>query len=186
VLVRVWQKNERIFRCVVRTILPDLTSVEDILQEAFSRVLQAETRFENERDAFNFLRKTVVTTSIDHYRYRRRQKRLLESGSASSDFVSDNSASPLDRLLYLEETKRRKSRLEQVRQVLQRLPREQQEAIQIIFGKNGKKIRDVCEEAGIPYSTVRSRMLRGVDEIRRQLRRKGHLRQSERSVDESM
>ena len=53
------------------------------------------------------------------------------------------------------------------------LPSVQREALEFAFNGNHQKLRDVCREKGIPYSTVRSRVTVGIDRIRRRLEAKG-------------
>ncbi len=63
--------------------------------------------------------------------------------------------------------------LKEVRKTLGELPPEQREAIDIAFNRNHRKIKDICTEKAIPYSTIRSRVTAGIDHIRRQLTVKG-------------
>jgi DNA-directed RNA polymerase specialized sigma24 family protein len=59
--------------------------------------------------------------------------------------------------------------LKEVRKTLGKLSPEQREAIDIAFNRHHRKIKDICTEKGIPYSTIRSRVTAGLDHIRRQL-----------------
>ena len=52
--------------------------------------------------------------------------------------------------------------------------------VDITFNRNHQKIKDLCKEKGIPYSTVRSRMTAGIDRIRRRLQAKGIYRAVEK------
>jgi len=72
-----------------------------------------------------------------------------------------------------EKDEAKKSILKEVRKTLGELPPEQREAIDIAFNRNHRKIKDICTEKGIPYSTIRSRVTAGIDHIRRQLTVKG-------------
>ena len=41
------------------------------------------------------------------------------------------------------------------------------------FNGSPRKLREVCREKGIPYSTVRSQITAGIDRIRRRLKARG-------------
>lgn len=153
--------------------------VEDVLQEAFVRGLASGRAFGGERETLNFLNRVVINTAIDFYRKRRRYERFFQGDSheltrlqseGQPNLETRSQDDPLDRLVLRERQGMRTSLLEQVRQVLGQLPDTQREAIELLFNRNGKSLREVCAEAGIPYSTARSRMLVGIDRIRTQLR----------------
>ena len=114
----------------------------------------------------------VLNTSIDHYRcLRRRNAYSLNPGNLSS--LSSSAPNPLNLLIEKEKGEVKNSILKEVRKTLGELPPEQREAIDIAFNRNHRKIKDICTEKGIPYSTIRSRVTAGIDHIRRQLTVKG-------------
>ena len=73
-LERLWRKNQAIFRSLIRNILMDPSGVEDVLQEAFVKLLECNKHFSTQNEAYNYIRKVVLNTSIDHFRSLRRQK----------------------------------------------------------------------------------------------------------------
>ncbi len=171
-LEELWRKNQAILRSLIRNILIDPSSVDDVLQEAFVKLLESNKHFSNSNEAYNYMRKVVLNTSIDYYRcLRRRNAYSLNSGNPSS--LSSDAPNPLNLLIEREKGEVRNSLLKEVRKTLGELPPEQREAIDIAFNRNHRKIKDICTEKGIPYSTIRSRVTAGVDHIRRQLTVKG-------------
>jgi RNA polymerase sigma factor (sigma-70 family) len=167
-LERLWRKNQAILRSLIRNILIDPSSVDDVLQEAFVKLLESNKHFSSPNEAYNYMRKVVLNTSIDHYRcLRRRNAYSLHPGHLSSQ--SSNVPNPLNLLIEKESVEVKNSILKEVRKTLAELPPEQREAIDIAFNRNRRKIKDICTEKGIPYSTIRSRVTAGIDHIRRQL-----------------
>jgi len=146
--------------------------VDDVLQEAFIKLLESNKRFSNKNEAYNYMRKVVLNTSIDHYRCRRRRNAYsLNPGNPAS--LSSSAPNPLNLLIENERDEVKNSILKEVRKTLGKLPPEQKEAIDIAFNRNHRKIKDICTERAIPYSTIRSRVTAGIDHIRRQLTLKG-------------
>ncbi|MEE8460896.1 MAG: RNA polymerase sigma factor [Acidobacteriota bacterium] len=171
-LERLWHKNQAILRSLVRNILLDPSSVDDVLQEAFIKLLESNKHFSNKNEAYNYMRKVVFNTSIDHYRCRRRRNAYsLSPGNPAS--LSSSAPNPLNLLIENERDEVKNSILKEVRKTLGKLPPEQKEAIDIAFNRNHRKIKDICTERAIPYSTIRSRVTAGIDHIRRQLTLKG-------------
>ncbi len=150
-LERLWRKNQAILRSLIRNILIDPSSVDDVLQEAFVKLLESNKHFSNPNEAYNYMRKVVLNTSIDHYRcLRRRNAYSLNPGNPSS--LSSNAPNPLNLLIEKEKGEVNNSLLKEVRKTLGALPPEQREAIDIAFNRNHRKIKDICTERGIPYS----------------------------------
>lgn len=174
-LDRIWQKNLRVLRKLAAEILADQSAVEDVVQDALARVLSHRRTFQSEHEAFSFLRRTVLNTTIDYYRYRSRRGTRFYTEYASSirETTSEHSSDPFEQLVRSEKNRRREELLQQIRLAIQNLPRRQQEAIEIVFLNEGKPIKEACREKGLSYSTVRSRMQAGLDRIRKQLKQKG-------------
>ncbi|MCH7805045.1 MAG: RNA polymerase sigma factor [Acidobacteria bacterium] len=171
-LERLWHKNQAILRSLVRNILVDPSSVDDVLQESFIKLLNSNKQFFNQNEAYNYMRKVVLNTTIDHYRcLRRRNAYSLNSGNPYP--LSSSAPNPLNLLIEKEKDEVRNSILKEVRKTLGKLPPEQREAIDIAFNRNHRKIKDICTEKAIPYSTIRSRVTAAIDQIRRQLTVKG-------------
>lgn len=167
-LVRLWERNRAILRSLVRTVLFDHSLIDDVLQEAFARLLKRNRTFPSERETYNYMRRVVLNTAIDFYRQRNRAR------LCAREFYSPADAStPLDLLIREEQENLHVSVLAEVLKALESLPLEQREAIELFFRRDGRRIKEICEKMKIPYSTLRSRMLAGIDAIRKELKEKG-------------
>jgi len=176
-LKRIWQERLRSLRAVAFTVLTDPAAVEDVLQETFTRVFQRGRAFQTEDEAFNYLRRAVINNSIDAFRKQQRNLkrfRQREYQGESPEIADSQTIDPLE-ILIREENHVLQNRLAmEVRRAVGKLPQPQREAIRLFFGKNSRQnVKEVCRRKGIPYSTVRSRMLKGIDNIRRQLQLRG-------------
>ena len=173
-LERLWDKNQAILRSIVLNILIDPSGADDVLQDAYAKVFRSKKHFSTQDEAYNYIRKTVVHTCIDYYRSFRRRTALFVN---SRDFANlphiYNQADPLTQLVEKEKGEVQVAFLEEVRKTMAELPPLQREALEIAFNGNQQKLREVCREKGIPYSTVRSRVTAGIEQIRRKLRAKG-------------
>ena len=162
---------------MVRSVLLDQSSIEDVLQEAFTRVLQSRKHFSDQQEAFHYLRRTVLTTTIDVYRRSKRQTSKISDSprpAEKSIHAVRGRPDPLELLILKEEAEERRQLINHVRSAVNSLPKAQREAIELFFNRSKRvRLKDICQDSGIPYSTLRSRMIRGVDTIRLYLCRKG-------------
>ena len=173
-LERLWDKNQAILRSIVLSILIDPSGTDDVLQEAYAKVLRSGKHFSTQDEAYNYIRKTVLHTCIDYYRSFKRRSALFVNSRDPADLPDAyNQADPLARLMEKEKSEVHSTILEEVRKTMAELPAVQRKALEIAFNGHHRKLRDVCREKGIPYSTVRSRVTAGIDRIRRQLKAKG-------------
>ncbi len=173
-LERIWDRNQAIFRSIVLNILIDRSAVDDVLQEAYAKVLRSRKDFSTQEEAYNYIRKTVVHTCIDTYRsFRRRNALFVQPHELANLPHGDGQADPLTRLMEMEKGEAQSTVLEEVKKTMLELPQVQREALEIAFNGSPRKLRAVCREKGIPYSTVRSRITAGIDRIRRRLKARG-------------
>jgi len=174
-LERVWQKKYTALRSIVRSFLFDDARVEDILQDALSQVLASGRSFPDELETYRYLRRSVFNASIDHYRASRRRIYLPlpeERGDVTLP-IPTGASDPLTLLLQKERRSLKHAVLTEIAVAMSDLPGVQQEAIWMIMGPREMKLKDLCRIKGIPYSTLRSRMLAGVERLRRRLRTRG-------------
>ncbi len=173
-LERIWCDKQTVFRSIVLRVLLDPSRVDDILQEAFAHVLASGKAFPSEADAYRYIRRVVFNTTIDYYRA---SKRAVDCFSTEAIFVysepRSSQPSPLTTLLKNEFATSRSELLEEIARALTDLPPDQREAIQLILGPRRRKLNEMCREAGVPYSTLRSRMIAGLERIREKLKVKG-------------
>ena len=174
-LERVWQKKYIALRAIVRGFLFDDARVEDILQDALSQVLASGRSFPDELETYRYLRRSVFNTSIDHYRASRRRV-FVPLPEEPRDVTRPAQTGPADPLTLLLQQERQSLRRVIIREIaldMSDLPGVQQEAIRMIMGPREMKLKDLCRMKGIPYSTLRSRMLAGVERLRRRLKTRG-------------
>lgn len=170
-LERIWQRNQAVLRSIVRNVLIDSSHVEDILQEAFAKVLRQNKSFSTEQEAYNYIRRAVLNTTIDHYRSHKRWKaRFMHFSEAALRPGGDSQAGPLTLLIHSEERQLKDRIISELRRSLKDLPPQLKEAIDIFFFRDCGKIKEVCKERGIPYSTLRSRAVAAIDQIRNRLK----------------
>ncbi len=173
-LERIWHEKRAVFRSIALRMLLDPSRVDDILQEAFAHVLASGRSFPSEADAYRYMRRVVSNTTIDHYRA---SKRAVDRFSTETIFVYSEPRSsqpgPLTTLLKNEFARSRSELLEEVARALTDLPPDQREAILLILGPRPRKLTEICREMGVPYSTLRSRMIAGLQRIRKKLKVKG-------------
>jgi RNA polymerase sigma factor (sigma-70 family) len=158
-LTEIWKEKQKAFRAIARTVLLDQSSIDDVLQEAFARVLQSRKKFSDRREAFNYLRKTVLTTTIDLYRSSKRYNSRVLGSRSLPEFPSSilrSEPDPLRLLIRREQTEQYFYLVDRVRNAMAKLPPPQREAIELFFGRSReKRLKDICRESGIPYSTLR-------------------------------
>ncbi|HSR68348.1 MAG TPA: RNA polymerase sigma factor [Acidobacteriota bacterium] len=167
-LEQLWQEHEAVFRKVVRTMVADSSSSDDVMQESYLRLLSRSSPVE---PTFPYLRRVLVNVSLDHYRRRgRRCRHLLHIRAAQ---VPDPVPTPLTLLLEREEEDLRLRVIEEIRRVSSALPPDLSFALGVYFGPRRRSIREICRRCGLPYSTLRSRLLAALRHLRMHLRRKG-------------
>lgn len=156
---------------MVSAVLPTSQYVDDVLQEAFARVLKSKRRFASYADAYKYVHASVLTTAIDGYRRLKRNQRFFLACDVRNVYrPSSVHADPLDLLLLAEEADRKSALMAEIQAAIKALKPEQQQAIHAFFGKRRQaSLKEYCMDSGVSYSTLRSRMLQGIDRIREQL-----------------
>jgi RNA polymerase sigma factor (sigma-70 family) len=168
VLVQVWLRNQGLFRSLVRKMLFESNSVEDVLHDAFVQVLRSKRKFSSERDAFNYLRKTVINATIDQYRRLKRSCNVVDCYPIPP--VIDASEDPLSTMIREEAEAQQLELLSLLERLVQELSPEQRSAIDLFFGQSPeKKLKTICQESGIPYSTLRGRLSSAISRLRSRL-----------------
>ncbi|MEE8584213.1 MAG: RNA polymerase sigma factor [Acidobacteriota bacterium] len=168
-LERLWKENERTLRTVVSTVFRDETLIDDVMQEAYLRILRFGSSSRSSGEAYRFIRKVVWSTTVDLYRRRRIKKETVLSRYPP---ISPP-PSPLATLVRIEESCLRMLVWSEIDQAIQELPPKLQVALDCYYGTESQPIQDACMELGLSYSTLRSRMLAALERIRRRLKKKG-------------
>jgi len=174
VLEQIWRQNQAVLRSIIRNVLQDSSCIDDVLQDSFAKLIRSKKEFSTPEETYQYIRKTVLNTSIDYYRdLKRRGFHLTVSAESEPYLLTSDHPNPLAKLMEGEKAGVERTVLRELEKAMKELTREQREAIDILFNRNHKKIKDICRERGIPYSTVRSRVTAGIDRLRRVLRAKG-------------
>ena len=130
----------------------DRTLAEDLVQDAFVKVLGRFQDIRN-RDAFWwYLRRTIVNLSTSYFRRRRVERSWLERQNPPE-------AAPLPHDL---------GERERLRDALMSLRPEQRAAVVLRFYED-LSLADTAEALGMPVGTVKSTVSRGLDRLREQL-----------------
>lgn len=130
----------------------DRALAEDLVQDAFVRVLGRFHDLRN-RDAFWwYLRRTIVNLSTSHFRRRRVERAWLERQRPEEEVPAPHDLGERERL----------------RMALMRLRPEQRAAIVLRFYEDLSEA-DTAEALGMPLGTVKSTVSRGIERLRREL-----------------
>jgi len=166
-LAEIWERNKSILQGIVRTILLDHSVVDDVLQDAFTQVLSASPELEDEQQAYNYARRAVINTAINHYRRCRRDLTLIHTLKEQQNEIDERT--PLVMMMESEHEQVESAIMREMGPALSRLNLDRREALDLVF-KRREKLKEICREKGIPYTTLRSRFLSAVDQIRKHLR----------------
>ncbi|MBI2822602.1 MAG: RNA polymerase sigma factor [Acidobacteria bacterium] len=167
-----WSTHRRLFNHIALAIVRHADVVEEVVQEAFRRALRSNLDTDKRDEALLYVKRIVTNTSIDYYH--RRRKQGVEEELERVDYRTGSpDASPLDQLLHSEREDLNRRRLRQIMEEIQRLPREQRFAIEtLVLAESPPSLTALSRSTGIPISTLRSRVILGLDRIRKNLRKK--------------
>lgn len=168
-LVELWLEKQPALVALAVAVLGDRGRVDDVMQEAFTRVYRNGRSFRDSGEAFRYLRAVVINTAIDDYR---RHRRYLDTFRVPDGEPRDegDASTPLQILLRKEGAGYRSRLMKRLRAGLERLDPEEREAIEIFFGPRHRPLNEYCREHGTSYSVLRRRMQRAIDRLRSQFR----------------
>lgn len=143
----------------------------DLTQETFLHALKAIKSFRGESDLKTWLFRIAVNESRNRFRWwkRRRRENTISLDAATgegktplSETFSSGSASPEENVL-------RDERGNRLREALQSLPEIFREAV-VLCDVEGLSYEQIAVSLGINIGTVKSRIARGREELRRKLK----------------
>jgi len=142
---------------------------DELTQEIFLHLLKALASFDSSGSLPAWIQRVARNYAIDHYRRRRRERSLVQSGEVFEDamrHVRDTTESsdphrPLER----------KALASWLRETLDRLPVELGQAV-ILRDLQGMSYEEMAKALKVPLGTVKSRINRGRVELARRLRRR--------------
>lgn len=156
-LARLYDRYSRLLYSLILAILKDPRDAEEVLQEVFLQVWKLAARYESRRGSvYRWLVTLARSRAIDSTRSRNfARRREMETTLDRLDREIDFSqTSQLDAVLMLE-------RAEVVREVLARIPPEQQQVMRLAYFL-GYTQSEIARKFEIPLGTVKSRMRQGL------------------------
>lgn len=151
--------HHRLYRFLFR-LAQDPATADDLFQQTWLRVMEKIHRYE-ERSSFDtWLFSVAHNLAIDHLR---RQRNISlnepdESGEARIERLAAGGADPLEQLLESE-------RGAILAAAVSQLPAIHREVVSLRF-EEGMRLDQIAEVAGVPLSTVKSRLHRALESLR--------------------
>ncbi len=152
-------------------ITGDTTEAADLTQETFTRVLRSIKQFRGDSDIKTWLFRIAINESRNRFRWWKRRKKGLtisledpigNTDTSIADTLSDGSRNPEELTLEHERETALKSALMDLPQIFR-------EAV-ILCDIEGFTYEETAETLGIRIGTVKSRISRGREELRRILK----------------
>jgi RNA polymerase sigma-70 factor (ECF subfamily) len=138
----------------------------DVAQEAFLKAYRALPAFKREARFSSWLYQ--IATNLCRDRLRRRKTRAtvsLDELAEAGPVLVESGPGAHDQLLL-------RDRAHAVRRAIHALPEEQREVL-ILKEYQGLTFLEIAQALGLPVSTVKTRLYRGLGQLRLQLRREG-------------
>src|SRR5215471_21453578 len=156
------QYQHRLYRFLHR-MLQDPIAADDVFQQTWLRVIEKINRYDARRQFDAWLFSVARNLAIDYLRIRRSSSLDSpdETGIAPIDRLETASLSQLDKLLEFE-------RGAILAAAVARLPLIHREVLTLRFEED-MKLEEIAEVAGIPISTVKSRLGRALESLRGKL-----------------
>lgn len=152
-------------------ITEDVKEAEDLTQETFLRALKSIKKFRGEANLKTWLIRIAINQSRNRFRWWKRRKRektvsldapvSRESQMPLSETFSTESKNPEENVLQQEQ-------MEVLKKALQALPENFREAI-ILCDIEGFSYEEIANALDINLGTVKSRIARGREELRKKL-----------------
>ena len=148
----------------------DAEEASDLTQETFLSALKAISKFRGEADLKTWLFRIAINESRNRFRWWKRRRRDVtisldvtvgESDTPLSETFSSNAPSPEESALRLEREKL-------LREALSELPDIFREAV-VLCDIEGFTYEEIAQTLEVNIGTVKSRIARGRDELRRKL-----------------
>jgi RNA polymerase sigma factor (sigma-70 family) len=158
-------------RAFVRRQVADITEVEDIVQDAFERLVSAYRLMEPVEHVAAWLRRVARNRIIDRFRQQSRNERLLDSPSFEDfEAAGEGLVAGIAPLVAGPEASYERDLLaEQLVDALNELPPEQR-AVFVAHELDGRSYHDLAAETGIGVNTLLGRKHAAMRHLRRRLR----------------
>jgi RNA polymerase sigma-70 factor (ECF subfamily) len=154
--------QHRLYRFLVR-LAQDPFAADDRFQQTWIRVMEKIGRFDARRNFDPWLFSVARNLTIDYLRQRRAVSidEPEPSGFTMADRLQSNTQDPLEQVLEFE-------RGAILAAAIEKLPVIHREVLTLRFEEE-MKLEEIAEVAGIPLSTVKSRLLRALENLRGKL-----------------
>ena len=154
--------HHRLYRFLVR-LTQDPAAAEDLFQQTWLRVIEKIGRYDSRRHFTPWLFSVARNLAIDYLRKRRESSLDVkeETGASPIDRLAAGGSDPLEQLLEFE-------RGAMLASAIAKLPVIHREVLTLRFEED-MKLDQIAEVAGIPLSTVKSRLLRAMEGLRGRL-----------------
>jgi RNA polymerase sigma-70 factor (ECF subfamily) len=154
--------QHRLYRFLVR-LVQDSATAEDLFQQTWVRMIEKIGSYDSRRNFEAWLFAIARNLAIDHLRRRREVSLDVadDSGHAPVDRLISDARDVLDQLLEFE-------RGTLLASTIQELPAIHREVLTLRFEED-MKLEQIAEVVGIPISTVKSRLHRALESLRRRI-----------------
>lgn len=155
----------QVFRFLL-SLLRDRDAAETLTQECFLRAFRGWSSFRQEANPLTWLMRIAVNLTRDYWRNRKLQfwKHVpAVEVSEVSDWLPGNGANPERRLLACQQ-------VEAVWKAVEELSPRQRTVFLLRFVEE-MELSEIAEATGMNLGTVKSHLARGLDSVRKQLRR---------------
>lgn len=154
-MTEVFDRYSTVVYSVALRVLRDQGQAEDVVQEVFLQIWKNASSFVQDRGSLGaWLVVIARNRAIDHLRRRKPADSVEDVVLASSIDVASEAE--------------RNNLMERVRSVLDTLPREQQQSMQLAFFE-GLSHSEIAERTGDPLGTVKTRIRQALISIRKAL-----------------
>jgi RNA polymerase sigma-70 factor (ECF subfamily) len=152
--------QHRLYRYLLR-LSRDGATAEDLFQQTWVRVMEKIGRFDAGKNFDVWLFTVAHNIAMDHFRGKRMESldEPSETGSTQADLLASNDQDALERLLDSE-------RNTMLADCLHGLPAIHREVLALRFEED-MKLEQIAEVTTIPLSTVKSRLSRALEGLRR-------------------
>lgn len=151
--------QHRLYRYLLR-LVREPAAADDLFQQTWMRVMEKIGRYDARRNFESWLFSVAHNLAVDSWRAHRGESldEAGESGETPADLLRTGDPDALDRLLDFE-------RGAALAACLQTLPVIHREVLTLRFEED-MKLEEIAEVAGVPLSTVKSRLRRALEGLR--------------------
>jgi RNA polymerase sigma-70 factor, ECF subfamily len=148
-------------------MLGDASDAQDALQEVFVQIWSRASTYDPEKSSvFSWAVLLTRSRAIDRLRARDRRLRVVVESTAENKVAEATDASTVESAA---DTANKKDEAAHVRSLLNNLPQDQRQAIELAFFGH-RTHHEIAAQLGQPLGTVKARIRRGLLKLREQFR----------------